>query len=161
VNSRGGGHSLTNEPPSEEQNATQTDSIVIEERIVIREQPVQTEQPAEEKRPKKAKEKAKNRAKGSYDALQRDLVARLYHLQSEAQQLCETYLANLDSDITTLTDFLDGSSEVHKSKDAKAKTLEAWDRILDRVKLKPAKGRRKDLRKIDRAIKAMMESAFE
>ena len=82
-------------------------------------------------------------------------------MQTEAQQLCESYLANLDSDISTLTDFLDGSSEVRRSKDAKAKTLEAWDKILSRVKVKTAKGRRKDLRKIDRAIKGMMESAFD
>ena len=152
---------MTNEP-TEEQQASGSDRIVFEEEIVIHEEirdiPA-PEQPGKEERTKK--EKQRDRTRGSYEALQQNLVTRLYHLQTEAQQVCESYLGNLDSDITTLTDFLDGSSEVRKSRDAKGKTLEAWDRILDGLKLKTSKGRRKDLRKIDQAIRAMMESAFE
>lgn len=151
---------MTNET-TEEQKATESDRIVIEEKIMIHEEVQEVPAPEELSKERTKKEKRRGRSKGSYGALQQNLVARLYHLQTEAQQVCEAYLANLDSDITTLTDFLDGSSEVQKSKDAKARTLEAWDRILYGIKLKTSKGRRKDLRKIDQAIRAMMESAFE
>jgi hypothetical protein len=39
--------------------------------------------------------------------------------------------------------------------------MDEWMKILDGLKLKPHKGRRKDLRRIDDAIRSMMRSAFE
>lgn len=97
----------------------------------------------------------------SYVAEQRELVTRLNHLKTEARAVCESYLANFESDVSTLVEFLDGSSRVRKPRDMKAATMEEWVKILDNVSLKPHKGRRKDLRRIDRAVRAMMQSAFE
>lgn len=97
----------------------------------------------------------------AYAARQRQLVTRLNHLKTEARAVCESYVGNLDSDVSTLIEFLDGSSEVRKPRDLKAATMEEWGRILDDISVKPHKGRKKDLRRIDRAVRAMMESAFE
>lgn len=103
----------------------------------------------------------RERDEQSYAALQRELALRLNHLKAETREVCESYLANIEGDLSTLVEFLDGSSEVRRSRDAKAATMEAWIKILDAVSLKPHKGRRKDLRRIDQAVKALMRSAFE
>jgi len=108
----------------------------------------------------------KRRKSGQHDAeafqaLQRDLALRLHHLKAEAREVSASYLANVDSDVSTLLDFLNGSSEVRRSDDVKAQTLEAWLKTLDHMRVKPGKGRAKDLRRIDRAIRTMMETAFE
>ncbi len=118
---------------------TATPHIVIKERL-----PISTED-----------------RKKAFAALQKDLICRLEHLRVEANQVCEAYLANLDGDINTLIDFLDGTSDVRTKADVKAATMETWSATLEGVGLKPAKGRRKDLRRVDDTIKALMKSAFE
>lgn len=99
--------------------------------------------------------------KKAFAALQKDLIGRLEHLKVEAHEVCEAYLANLDGDIKTLIDFLEGTSEVRTPRDLKAETMKTWFAALERVDLKPRKGRRKDLRRVDDTIKALMKSAFE
>ena len=99
--------------------------------------------------------------KKAFAALQKDLICRLEHLRVEANQVCEAYLANLDGEINTLIDFLEGTSEVRRPADLKAATMKTWSAALEGVGLKPAKGRRKDLRRVDETIKALMKSAFE
>ena len=101
------------------------------------------------------------RARNSPEILQKDLVARLNHLRAEAREVCEAYLANLDTDITTLVDFLDGALEVQTGESRKAETMRLWAAALDSIEVKPQKGRRKDLRRIEEAVRAMMRTAFE
>ena len=116
-----------------------TDAVVIREKV-----------PGHQKRQEKA-----------YVSLQRDLTVRLNHLRTEAREVCESYLARVDGDVSTLVDFLDGSSEVRQPKDVKAGTMDHWKKVLDGLSLKPHKGRKKDIRRIEEAIRAMMESAFD
>lgn len=111
-----------------------------------------------EKKREDGKQGAKEKA---YVTLQRDLILRLNHLRAEAHQTCEAYLANIDSDVATLVEFLNGSSEVHKPKDVKAGTMESWMKTMRNTSVKPDKGRSKDLRRINKAIQSMMETAFE
>jgi hypothetical protein len=59
-----------------------------------------------------------------------------------------------------LVDFLEDSSDVKTSAARKMNTLKAWANTLDGLNTKPAKGRRKDLRRLDEAIRTMMKSAF-
>ena len=146
---------MTIQPPTQKEKPSQSDSIVIQEKIVIQ------DKPRKSKRVKPGKKEKRDRTEQRYRSLEQDLIARLAGLQAQAQQTCESYLGNLEGEIATLTDFLEGSSEVRTSKDAKAQTLEKWDTILDNIKLKRSKAGRKDLSKIDRAIHAMMESAYE
>ena len=132
-------HLLTIETPPKGRRPQATDGIVIREKSVGH----------------------GRRDADAYGSLQRELIARLDHLRVEARQICESYLANFDSDVSTLADFLDGSSEVRKPRDMKAATMEEWAKILDRLSVKPNKGRRKDLGRIDRAVRSLMQSAFE
>ena len=101
------------------------------------------------------------RKKEAHLELQRDLTLRLNHLKAEAREACESYLANVDSDVSTLVEFLNGSSVVKKPRDRKTATLKGWMKTLDGTQIKPNKGRVKDLRRIDRTIRSMMETAFE
>jgi hypothetical protein len=107
------------------------------------------------------REKPARANRESYASLQRELVIRLNHLKSEARQACDSWLANVDGDVSTLIEFLDGSSEVRRPRDLKATTMDEWMKILDGLSLKPHKGRKKDLRRIEDAIRSMMRSAFE
>jgi len=107
------------------------------------------------------REKGPKQSPEAHQALQRDLTLRLNHLKAEAREACEAYLANVDSDVATLVEFLNGFSEVRKPKRAKALTMDAWTKTLDDTRVKPHKGRTKDLRRIDRAIRRMMETAFK
>jgi hypothetical protein len=126
----------------------QTDGVVIKDNIKGNIDPNQGKRPRKE-------------TKEAYAALQRELAARINHLKAEGRETCESWVANLEGDVSTLVEFLDGSSEVRKSRDLKAATLGEWRRILDDLSLKPPKGRRKDLRRIDQAVRAMMRSAFD
>jgi hypothetical protein len=130
---------VTSDTSIEGQAGQKTDGVVIRE-----------------KKPGRA-----SRKRETYNALQRDLILRLNHLKAEARESCEACLANIDSDVSTLVEFLDGSLEVRKPRDVKAGTMDAWMKTLDRTRVKPHKGRTKDLRRIERAIRSMMETAFE
>ena len=130
---------MSSDPSISNRPARETDGLVIREH-----------------RPARTKGKSE-----SYLTLQRDLTLRLNHLKAEAREASESWIANVDSDVSTLVEFLNGSSEVRRPKDAKAATMDAWMKMLDETILKPHKGRPKDLRRIDRAIRSMMETAFE
>lgn len=100
-------------------------------------------------------------SRDSYKALQRELLARLDHLRSEVREICDAHVENVDAEITTLTDFLEGSTEVRSPEDRKARTLKKWITVLDEMRIKPRKGRRKDLKRVDEAVRKLMNTAFE
>jgi hypothetical protein len=80
----------------------------------------------------------------------------LEHLRVEAKEIARLYLANLQSDMTQLIDFVNhssGSTEGRRRSESFAKMKKA----LDGINVKPDKGRRKDLRRIERAITSMMK----
>lgn len=97
----------------------------------------------------------------SYKALQDELVARLDHLRSEIREICDAYVENLDAEIATLADFLEGSSEVRTPGDRKARTMKTWLAVLDNTRVKPRKGRRKDLKRVGKTVRKLMTTAFE
>ncbi len=100
-------------------------------------------------------------SRDSYKSLQRELVARLDHLRSEVREICDAYVENIDAEITTLANFLEGSTEVRSPEDRKARTLKKWITVLDEMRIKPRKGRRKDLKRVDEAVRKLMNTAFE
>lgn len=99
--------------------------------------------------------------RGRASAVERGLVARLEHLRKEARQVTDAYLSNLESDVATLVDFLEGASEISAGSRPKTRTMRNWTAVLDGLDLKPRKGRRRDLRRIDAAVREMMKTAFE
>ncbi len=93
-------------------------------------------------------------------AFKKDVLVRLQGLRSVAKEISRSYLANLEHGILEITDLVNGTAdEGGKKKGLKSATLERMIDILENTSLKPEKGRRKDLKRIDQAIGAMMRIA--
>ena len=88
--------------------------------------------------------------------MRKELLVQLQHLRLEAKEISRLYVANLQRDIVQLIDFLnekqDGKGKRPRSLNP---TLAQMKETLDEINLKPEKGRRKDLRRIERAVRSM------
>jgi hypothetical protein len=93
--------------------------------------------------------------------LRKDLIAGLEHLRSETKEISRIYVANLQRDLVQLIDFINSIESVQQNhrRSILAK-FEQMKETLDDLSLKPEKGRRKDLRRIEQAIRSMMKLAF-
>ena len=88
--------------------------------------------------------------------VERQLSGALAHLRSEARQTTRTYLANLERDIVKVTNFVNDSQN-GKSKNGAAKRILQIQEVLDNLEVKPEKGRRKDLKRIEKTVAAMLQ----
>jgi hypothetical protein len=87
--------------------------------------------------------------------LRDEIVAGLQHLRTEAKEISRIHAANLQRDMVQLIDLVSDPSNRHlRSQYARLK------KTIDDIQIRPEKGRRKDLRKIERAIRSMMKLAF-
>ena len=93
--------------------------------------------------------------------VRKDLLAGLEHLRSETKEISRIYVANLQRDIVQLIDFINSIETVQSNhrRSILAK-FEQMKETLDDLSVKPEKGRRKDLRRIEQAIRSMMKLAF-
>jgi hypothetical protein len=93
--------------------------------------------------------------------IRKELLAQLQHLRSEAKEISRLYVANLQRDIVQLIEFLNEnqSGTAKKSRSANPGLAQMKD-MLDSINVKPEKGRRKDLRKIEQAVRSMRKIAF-
>lgn len=85
--------------------------------------------------------------------VRKELLAQLQHLRTEVKEIGRVYVANLQRDIVQLIDFL---NEKPHQRTAIAQMKER----LEGISLKPEKGRRKDLRRIEDAVRAMRKVAL-
>jgi hypothetical protein len=95
------------------------------------------------------------RSRNSDPRLREDLLAGLQHLRSEAKEISRMHAANLQRDMVQLIDFI--------SKPSNRQTRFQYARMkktLDQIHVRPEKGRRKDLRRIEQAVRSMMKLAF-
>jgi hypothetical protein len=86
--------------------------------------------------------------------IRKELLAQLQHLRTETREISRLYVANLQRDIVQLIEFLNEHNADTKSR-AVNTVLAQMKETLDSINLKPEKGRRKDLRRIEQAIRAM------
>ena len=71
------------------------------------------------------------------------------------------HAANLQRDMVQLIDFVnDQSSQTVRKRRELHATYARMKKTLDEIHVRPEKGRRKDLRRIEQAIRAMMKLAF-
>jgi hypothetical protein len=82
--------------------------------------------------------------------LRKDLVVGLEHLRSETREISRLYAANLQRDMVQLMDFVNAAGPAH---------LRDMKEVLDEINVKPEKGRRKDLRRIEQGIRSMLKAA--
>src|SRR5205814_5852238 len=93
--------------------------------------------------------------------IKKELLVQLQHLRTEAKEISRLYVANLQRDIVQLIDFLNEhtAGTAKKSRVASPVLVQMKD-TLDSINVKPEKGRRKDLRKIEQAVRSMRKIAF-
>lgn len=88
--------------------------------------------------------------------LEREVTSRLSFLRQAARESGHNYVVNLEHDLIRLTEAV---REMFRAKSGPGKKeMGRLDRALaiaDRTKLKPAKGRRKDLKRIEEAVASM------
>jgi hypothetical protein len=79
----------------------------------------------------------------------------------EAKEISRLYVANLQRDIVQLIDFLnEKQAEPKKTSRRVSPVFSRMKETLDAINLKPEKGRRKDLRKIEDAVRSLRKIAF-
>jgi len=105
---------------------------------------------------KKALKNASNRSAPT--ELRREFLVKLGRLRSATKEIGRSYLANIEHDIVELIDGVDGTTDGGAGKRAvKVATLDQMGLIFESISIKPEKGRRRDLKKIERAIHAMAQ----
>jgi len=89
--------------------------------------------------------------------VRKELLAQLQHLRTEVREISRLYVANLQRDIVQLIDFLNDNQAPAKPKNSRSAnvTLSRMKETLDAINVKPEKGRRKDLRRIEQAVRSM------
>jgi hypothetical protein len=82
-------------------------------------------------------------------------------LRTEAKEISRLYVANLQRDIVQLIEFLTEKQtlQTKNSRNADPVFLRMKEK-LDAMNLKPEKGRRKDLRRIEDVVRSMRKIAF-
>ena len=93
--------------------------------------------------------------------VKKELLAQLQHLRTEVKEISRLYVANLQRDIVQLIEFL---NENHTGKNPNSRAtnpiLSQMKQTLAEITLKPEKGRRKDLRRIEQAVRSMRKIAL-
>jgi len=96
------------------------------------------------------------RSRTASPRLRDEIVAGLQHLRTEAKEVSRIHAANLQRDMVQLIDCVsDPSNRRLSSEYARMK------KTLDQIHVRPEKGRRKDLRRIEQAIRSLMKLAFK
>jgi hypothetical protein len=82
-------------------------------------------------------------------------------LRTETKEISRLYVANLQRDIVQLIDFLNEkeAAKTRNGKKADPVFLQLKEK-LDAINVKPEKGRRKDLRRIEDAVRSMRKIAL-
>ena len=95
--------------------------------------------------------------------VRKELLAQLQHLRSEAKEISRLYAANLQRDIVQLIEFLNESlNQTPGSRNSRGANIvfSRMKETLETINLKPEKGRRKDLRRIEDAVRSMRKIAL-
>jgi len=88
----------------------------------------------------------------------RNLAVSLRHLRLTTREIGRSYVSRVESDIVELMDVVD---ERARRNDMKNADMQEVLRTLDALSIKPKKGRRKDLRRIEKAVAKMLWLASE
>lgn len=101
-----------------------------------------------------ARSDSRRAAAGRLTTPQRDVLLRLDHLRSMAREIARSYLANLEHDIIEIRETV-GSAKTPDGYKATFRAIGRMGEVLDDLTLKPHKGRRSDLKKVEKAIRTL------
>lgn len=94
--------------------------------------------------------------------VEKELAARLQHLRSTASDVARALLSNLEHDILEVMDVVAGRRDTEgKKKRFKSDVLEQMIEAIDKLSVKPEKGRRKDLKKIEGVVDTITRRIFK
>ena len=111
--------------------------------------------PSAENRPRvPAGGQARRASSGRLSAPQRELLVRLDHLRSATREIARAYLANLEHDIIELREAV-ASATTPDGHKATVRAIGRMGEVLDYLTLKPHKGRRGDLKRVEKAIRTL------
>lgn len=86
------------------------------------------------------------------------LLAKVEHLRSIINEISRVLIANWERDISGLIDLINSLNTVKKgAKKIKPAELEKAEALLSKLSVKPEKGRRSDLKKIEKTLEKMKE----
>lgn len=85
---------------------------------------------------------------------QREVLLRLDHLRAVTREIARSYLANLEHDIIEIRETV-GSARTALGRKAVLRAVDRIGEVLDDLTLKPHKGRRSDLKKVEKAIRIL------
>lgn len=107
---------------------------------------------------KSAENAQKMAAKPAATGKKPGLVAQLEHLRSTTKEICLAFTANSERDILELIELINSGNTAKKGAGKiKPAELEKAEALLSRLSVKPEKGRRTDLKKIEKTVEAMKE----
>ena len=98
--------------------------------------------------------------KRSVAELDRALEIELRHLRTLLREVAANYVSGLEADIERVVEVI-GENDRRKKGDVQARQVELRD-VLDRIralKVKPEKGRRRDVKRMDTLIRELVEWA--
>ncbi len=82
-----------------------------------------------------------------------EVLDTLTHLRTVTKEISRAYIANVERDILEISHFIASTGKKKGGPKAIDKsTLDRMEEILHGLSLKPSKGRRSDLKKIDKAV---------
>jgi hypothetical protein len=86
----------------------------------------------------------------------RELMLRLDHLRSSAREVARAYLANLEHDIIQIREAVGGVKDGGgRQSKLRRDVIDRMSDLVDDVALKPHKGRRGDLKKVEKIIREL------
>jgi len=88
----------------------------------------------------------------------KDLLSYLHHLRFTGRQLCRTISTNIERDVIETVEIVNSAIQKGGSQKKKTTDLTKATSILERLTVKPEKGRRGDLKKIEKAMRAVKEA---
>lgn len=85
--------------------------------------------------------------------LSQDLIQRLGHLRKSAREASRIHLANLEQGILETIELVADLENRKLKKERRHALLQEMQKALDEVRIKPEKGRRRDFKRIEEAIR--------
>ncbi len=97
---------------------------------------------------------ARASATGSAQSV-RELLLRLDHLRASAREVARAYVANLEHDIIEIRDAVTGGKTgAGRKPKLRGSVADRMSHMIDDVTLKPHKGRRSDLKKVEKIVRS-------
>lgn len=111
-----------------------------------------------EKNPKPDIQMAKPAPKPVKADKTKDIHAHFEHLRSVIKDICRSLTANMERDILELMEMAGaGRPDGGRTVKIKAAKLKRAESLLSRLSVKPEKGRRSDLKKIEKALEEIKD----